>query len=148
MSSLTLERDLPYRAEQLFDVAAEIERYPEFLPGWQAARIYERDGPHWRVDNIVAVGPLRLQFRTEALLQRPERIEVTCTEAPFERLQLTWGFGPAGGANCHLMLSAQIRMRTLIMQVIVDRTLQGFLSDTVSAFQERARTLYGSAAPP
>jgi len=145
--SLSVERELPYTAEQLFDVAADIERYPEFLPWWQTASVLERDAGRCRVHNVVALGPLRLQFGSEALLLRPERIEVQSREAPFERLQLAWRFTPTPQGGCQLSLSVQIAMRSALMQLAVARTLNGVLSQILFAFQGRARALYGGAAP-
>jgi coenzyme Q-binding protein COQ10 len=146
--SLSVERDLPYSREQLFSLAGDIERYPEFLPWWQSARLVgpeavERDSARRHVQNTVSIGPMRLQFGSEALLLRPERIEFSSTEAPFQRLHLVWLFASGRPAGCHLTVSAEVAMRSTLMQMAVSRSLNSFLSDIVSAFQSRAQSLYG-----
>ncbi len=142
MLDIAVERILPFRPEQLFDIAADIERYPQFLPWWREVRVEECSGERWRVENDVALGPLHLKFRSEAQLQRPQRIDVSSDQAPFEHLQLAWLFTPLGESGCRVGLSTRLQMRSLVMQAVVGRTLHGFLSDIMSAFEKRAQQLY------
>jgi hypothetical protein len=53
------ERLLPYSPEQLFDLAADVERYPRFLPWWIAARVKTREGNVYYTDQDLAFGPIR-----------------------------------------------------------------------------------------
>src|ERR1700722_17704314 len=80
---------LPFTCEQAFDVAADIEHYPEFLKGWISARIQSRESNICCVDQVVGMGPLRLQFMSRAILHPPARIEVTSTQAPFRLFSLS-----------------------------------------------------------
>ena len=50
---------LPYSPEQLFDLAADVERYPEFLPWWVAARVRKREGNVYYTDQIIAIAMIR-----------------------------------------------------------------------------------------
>jgi coenzyme Q-binding protein COQ10 len=59
MPQHTEKRFLPYSAEQLFDLVADIERYPEFLPWCVGARILRRDGDVLKADVIVGFKMLR-----------------------------------------------------------------------------------------
>ena len=53
------QRHLPYSPEQLFDLVADVERYPDFVPWLIAAHIQRRDGHRVWVDMTVGAGPLR-----------------------------------------------------------------------------------------
>lgn len=143
MLSTVLERSVPYTSEQLFDVAADIESYPQFLRWWQQARVRERDGERWVVDNTVALGPMRLQFESEALRQRPQRLEVSSRQAPFRHLQLSWQFEPQP-AGCRVQLSVELELRSSMMQLMLERAVTGFLGEILFAFEARARELYGN----
>jgi coenzyme Q-binding protein COQ10 len=66
---------LPFGCEQVFALAADIERYPEFLSGWISARIMQRETTICHVDQEVRFGPIRLLFRSTAVLDRPRRID-------------------------------------------------------------------------
>ena len=68
---------LPFTCEQIFDLAADIERYPEFLPGWISARILSRAVDQLEVEQVLGIGPARVQFRSRAVLHRPKQIAVT-----------------------------------------------------------------------
>ena len=142
MFSTVVERLLPYSAEQLFDVVADIERYPEFLPWWQAARVRERGATNLSVVNTVAIGPLRMQFPTEARLDRPRRLEVSSHEPPFECFRLGWQFSPQSGGGCRVVLETQLQMRSVMLQVLLERATRGLVTDVLAAFEARARALY------
>ena len=62
---------LPYNAEQMFDLVADVERYPEFLPWVIDARVRRHDPRTLFVSMTVASGPLRKRFTTRAVLDRP-----------------------------------------------------------------------------
>ncbi|WP_425482693.1 type II toxin-antitoxin system RatA family toxin [Chelativorans xinjiangense] len=65
MTSYSFERVLPYDSEVLFDIAADVEQYPEFLPSWKAARITRREGNTYWTDQTIGLGPLRARFGLE-----------------------------------------------------------------------------------
>jgi hypothetical protein len=73
-------RTLPFSREQVFDVAADIERYPDFLPGWRSARITRRESNRCYVEQVLALGFLRVQIATEATLARHSRIDISSTD--------------------------------------------------------------------
>jgi coenzyme Q-binding protein COQ10 len=94
MTSHDVERVLPYDRKLLFDIAADVERYAEFLPAWTAARITRREGNVYWTDQTIGLGPLRARFGSETVLNRPERIEVVSSEPPFRSFRLFWVFEP------------------------------------------------------
>jgi coenzyme Q-binding protein COQ10 len=143
--STALERSLPYSAEQLFDLAADIERYPQFLPWWKLATIRERTAEYCCVDNIVSLGPVELQFRSEARLSRPQRIDVSSDEAPFRRFRLEWMFEPQPH-SCRVRLQVELELRSLLLQRLVAYTLRGFIREILLAFEARGRALYVDGA--
>ena len=70
------KRFLPYTAEQVFDLVADIERYPEFLPWCVGARILRRDGDVLKADVIVGFKMLRETFTSRVTLNRVSDIQV------------------------------------------------------------------------
>src|SRR3974390_1369585 len=105
------ERLLPYTAEQLFDLAADVERYPEFLPWWIFARIRKRLGNEYYTDQVLGLGPFRLKFGSRTILQRPVRIEVTSADFPFRQFGLTWTFEPRPGPACKVTVFSDFELR-------------------------------------
>lgn len=147
MLSTALERALPYSAEQLFDLAADIERYPQFLPWWKAAAVRERTDTWCRVDNTVAMGPLELSFHAQAILLRPERIDVSADEALFRHFNLCWQFHPLLEGMCQVDLSVEFELRARILQALLTGVLPELTAGVLWAFEVRARALYQQACP-
>ncbi len=146
MSSHEVHRVLPYPPEQLFDIAADVERYPEFLPWWIAARVRDRHGEVYDTDQVVGLGVFRQRFTSKTVLRRPERIEVTSKERRFSRFELAWAFDPLPEGSCRVSPTVDLELRSWFLQALLSRTLAGAVEDIVSAFEERAGRLSGSPA--
>lgn len=138
---------LPYTCEQAFDLAADIERYPEFMTGWISARLLRRECNVCYVDQVVGLGPVRLQFTSKAVLHRPERIDVTSAEAPFRLFSLSWRITPVASAACRVGVAVEIEMRSRITQGVIGRILPAAMDDIIAAFEARAHRLYGVVGP-
>lgn len=134
---------LPHRREEVFDLAADIERYPEYMPGWIAARIQQREADGCRVRQVLGFGPLRLEFTSRATFHRPERIDVASTDPPFRRYTLAWRFAPAP-SGCHVSIEADFQMQSGVLQLAADRLLPAAIRQVITAFEARACALYGS----
>ena len=133
---------LPVSCGEAFDLAADIESYPSFLPGWISAHIVRRESDVCWVDQVIEFGPLRLEFSSQAVLHRPERIEVTSTQAPFRQFSLTWLFEalPSDAltfGSCQVSVIAQIETQSGLIQHLVDSVLPSGLDDVVAAFEAR-----------
>ena len=138
-----------FRPEPLFDLAADVERYPEFLPWWIVARVRRRDRKVYYTDQILGLGPLRVKFGSKTVLHRPRRIDVTSDEAPFRRFNLSWIFEPISGAGCRVSLLAELVLRSPTLQRAVDWAMPQIVADIVTAFETRSRRLAcGTQTPP
>ena len=132
---------LPFSCAQAFDLAADIERYPEFLKGWVSARILRREGNICHVEQVVGLGPLRWQFTSTAVLKRPQRIEVTSTEAPFRLFSLCWLIAAVPG-GCRISVTASVELKSAVVQRIVNQFLPAAVDDVITAFEARAQCVY------
>jgi coenzyme Q-binding protein COQ10 len=137
---------LPYRADQLFDLAADVERYPEFLPSWRAVRIRRRDGNVYYTDQIIGFAMVRQRFRSKTVLRPPTQIDVTASDGPIRGLHLCWRFESLPGEACEVVLSVDLALHPPVVQDLFDRAIARRLGSIMSAFQARARRLYGPDA--
>ncbi len=137
-----ISRLLPFTCEQIFDLVADVERYPEFLADWISARIVQREANTLHVRQVLGIGPARLQFDSRTVLYRPERIEVTSSEPPFRHYALMWSFAPAPPASCNLSVIVDLELQSRLLQHVVQRVLPGSIADAITAFEARARSLY------
>lgn len=136
---LEFSRRLPFGREAVFDLVADVERYPEFLPGWQAARILRRDGERLLVEQTLGGMGVRQRFQTRAQLQRPERITIEGDQAPFRRLHQTWEFIPEGEQATQLRFRVDYTLRGALLGPVIDRFCEHVFRETMDAFERRAR---------
>lgn len=146
MTRYRIERALPYRAEQIFDLVAEVERYPEFLPWWAAARVRRRAADSYETDQVLRVGLVRDRFVTTTRLERPRRIEVTSADPLFRTFRLSWRFEPEGEARCRVVLETEVVFRSRLRQRVLDLVLTNLPVAIVDAFERRAESRLGTGA--
>lgn len=149
MASITgrVKMDFPaYSPEQMFALAADIERYPEFIPWCQGARVLSRDGGVWLVDNHFGAGPVEAGFRTRAVATPPERLEITSEQAPFRHFRLEWRFEPLACGGCRVSASYDLAMRSPLLHGLARLATPEAVRKVIRRFEERAAALYGRAA--
>jgi coenzyme Q-binding protein COQ10 len=146
--SRQISRVLPYTAEQLFDLAADVERYPEFLQWWIKVRVRNRADDVYYTDQVLGIGPLHVEFRSKTVQCRPQRIDVTANEAPFRNFRLSWLFEPQGAGHCRATLTAELEFRSFLIERLADKAVSGGLNDIVDSFVRRAHRLYASSGRP
>ncbi len=125
----------------MFDLIADIERYPEFLQGWVSARVRGREGNVVQVDQVVGFGPVRLKFASQAVLERPHRVDVTSTDPTFRKYGLFWSIA-AIAAGCRIDVVAELEFQSGFFQFAMERFLPNAIGGIVTAFEARAHTLY------
>jgi len=132
--------------EQLFDLVADVDRYPEFLPGVVDARVIGRQGSTIRVEMAMGTGFLRKRFTTVALLDRPHRIEISSADPLFDCFEQVWTFEPAVTGGTDIEYRVDFKFKSNILQVLIGASFSERTKTVVQAFIRRAHRLYG--APP
>lgn len=137
------QRVLPYRADQLFALVADIERYPEFLPWCRAARIRKREGEVIFADLVIGWKMIRERFTSRVILKRPNRIDVSYHEGPFKYLNNHWIFEPRPDGTCLIDFYVDFEFRSRFLQKAMTLLFNEAVRRMVQAFETRARELYG-----
>src|SRR5262249_53899124 len=141
------KRELPYRPEQLFDLVADIERYPEFLPWCVGARVRSREEHLVVADLVIGFKMVRERFTSRVKLDRPKlRIDVAYTEGPFRYLNNHWVFEPLANGRTRIDFYVDFEFRSPILQRIIGAPLKGAVRRRVRASEGRARKLYADGA--
>ena len=150
MPGHTEQRFLPYTPEVVFDLVADVARYPEFLPWCVVARINNGDGHVFEADVMIGFKMIREQFSSRVTLSRPERIDVEYTKGPFRHLTNQWKFAPAPG-GCVVDFYIDFEFRSRFLQRVLEPLFTEAVRRMVSAFEDRARELRrqaGEITPP
>lgn len=144
MPTHSASRILPYSCEQLFDLAADVESYPEYLPGWVNARILESSGNELRVEQQLGLEFLSLPFVTTAVLDRPHKLSIHSSDGPFRFLQIEWRFEPAGPGYCAVSLDFNYQLHVGLLERVAATLFDHSSQEIISGFTERAHRLYSS----
>ena len=138
------QRLLPYRPKQLFDLVADIERYPEFLPWCLGARVTRRDGNVIHADLIIGFRMIRERFKSRVTLDRPAlRVDVAYLDKPFKYLHNHWIFEAMPGGQTRLDFFVDFEFRSALLSRLIGVLFNEAVRRMVAAFETRARQLYG-----
>lgn len=143
------KRDMPYSAEQMYALVADVGSYPKFLPWTEAARIRSRkpqpDGSEVvEVDLVISFKVFRESFRSRVTL-RPEskQIDVAYLEGPFRYLNNHWQFAPVGENRCVVDFFVDFEFKSRALQMVIGAVFNQAMQRIVLAFERRAAELYG-----
>jgi coenzyme Q-binding protein COQ10 len=152
MSSFRTAHRVKHAAGEMFDLVADVERYPQFVPLCERLIVKRRSDAGEGVqvlvaDMSVAYGPLRETFTSQVTLDRPRlAILVEYLNGPFRQLENRWRFRPEGERESvvEFFISYEFRSRTLglLMGRVFDRAFRRFSE----AFEQRADEVYGVRA--
>jgi coenzyme Q-binding protein COQ10 len=137
-------RHLPYRQDQLFDLVADVERYPEFLPWCTGARIRERKDNVITADLLIGFRMMRERFTSKVTLNRPGGIDVAYSEGPFRYLDNHWKFEPQPDGSCVIDFYVDFEFRSRLLQRMIGVLFNEAVRRMVGAFEGRAKQLYGT----
>ena len=136
-------RILHHPPEQVFDLVAAVERYPEFLPWCVDARIRRREENLIVADLMIGYRVFRERFTSTVILDRPDRIDVTYSEGSFRYLNNHWNFIPEGPDSCTIDFYVDFEFRSRVLQLMMDRVFGEAVKVMVRAFERRADELFG-----
>lgn len=142
-------RILPYSADQMYALVADIERYPEFLPWNTAARIRARQpGPEGselvEADLVISFKVFRERFGSRVTLWPAEkRIDTEYLDGPFKYLKSGWSFADLPHGSCKVDFFVDFEFRNAILGKVIGVVFGEAMSRIVRAFEDRARALYG-----
>ncbi|RUQ27941.1 MAG: type II toxin-antitoxin system RatA family toxin [Candidatus Competibacteraceae bacterium] len=134
-------------AEGLFDLVADVERYPEFIPLMREARIIQRYDRGYETEQVLALGLLERRFRTRTELDPPRSIVVTSADRIFRRFDILWSFAPVSEGQCRIDFALDCEVRSIWLKPIGDALVGPMALTMVNAFVQRARKIV-SAPPP
>ena len=143
-------RILPYTADQMYALVADIERYPEFLPWNTAARIRSRrpepDGSELvEADLVISFKVFRERFGSRVTLWPADRrIDTEYLDGPFKYLKSGWSFADLPHGSCKVDFFVDFEFRNAILGKVIGVVFGEAMSRIVRAFEDRARALYGT----
>jgi len=138
---------LPYTADQMYDLVADVASYPRFLPWCAAARIRSRTptdtGEVMEADLVVSFKVFRERFGSRVELNPGEKsIDTRYIDGPFRYMVSTWSFADADG-GCDVSFHVDFEFKNAVLQGLIGIVFNDAMQRIVRAFERRAAELYG-----
>jgi coenzyme Q-binding protein COQ10 len=153
MPSFSTKRRLPFTPRQMFDLVADVERYPQFLPLCEGLVVLSREKQNGKdvlvADMAAGYQAIRETFRSRVVLD-PVALTVDVdgvpdSPGPFRTIENRWRFHPAAG-GCEVEFSIAYEFKSMMLQLLVGALFDRAFRRYMRAFEERAEQIYGSAA--
>ena len=135
-------RNLPYTPEQMFELVIDVERYPEFVPGYLDVRVTRHEGDVLYVDQTIGFAAARVSFASVAETDPPARISIHSTTGPFKRLSVDWHFS-AEPNGCSIRFIAGYELSAGPLGFVIQRWFDESSGRILEAFVQRAGVVYG-----
>jgi coenzyme Q-binding protein COQ10 len=149
MPQFSNKRRVRHSAEKMFDLVADVERYPEFVPMCQSLKIRQRtpksDGGEVIIaDMTVSFQVVRETFTSRVTLDRPNlKILVEYLQGPFSKLENRWTFETKSENACDVGFFIAYEFRSRMLAVLMGAMFDAAFQRFAAAFEKRADAVYG-----
>ncbi len=145
MTTHAERRTLMYTPAQLFDLVADVKRYPEFLPWCISARVQPPKDRVFEADLIIGYKMIREKYGSRVTLNGPDHIHVEYTSGPMRYLSNHWRFIEEDDGSCTIDFFVDFEFKNRILQNLIGVFFNEIVQRMVKAFETRARELYGES---
>lgn len=150
MPHFTTTRQVAHSATDMFDLVADIEAYPRFVPLCESLVVRSR-----RIDGdrevliakmTIAYKLIRESFTTKVVLNRKELlITAEYLDGPFSRMENVWRFEPHGRGSSHINFNIDYEFRSTPLRLLMGAVFEKAFRKFTQAFEARADAVYGAA---
>lgn len=143
-------RPLPYTAQQMYDLVADVALYPQFLPWCAAARIRSTtpvtselgEGEEMLADLVISFKVFRERFGSRVVLHPAAmHIDTEYLDGPFKYMKSTWDFKDVGD-GCEVKFFVDFEFKNFLLQKAIGLVFNEAMHRIVAAFEARAKALY------
>ena len=137
------QKILPFSAQQMFDLVADIEAYDQFLPWCKASRIWKEEEGYVYADLIAGYKMFREKFTSKVKLDKQAKmIEVEYLSGPMKQLTNKWEFIDLEDGRCEVDFYVSFEFKSRMIQKLIDTFFDYAFKRMVDAFEKRAEEIY------
>lgn len=140
------KRILPFSPRQLYDVVADIQHYPDFLPWVTTTKVSkhhkDKDGEHFLADVTIGYKIFTYPYKCRVHLTPHHRIDIEYIEGPFTYLNNHWIFTPLNEKLTEIDFFIDFEFHTPALQTFLQPVFTQVVSHMISAFEKRAFEIY------
>lgn len=149
MPSFATTRRVRHAAGEMFDLVADVEKYPQFVPLCESLKVKKReDAGEGKTVLIAEMGVaykvFRENFTSRVTLDRPNlQILVEYLSGPFQSLQNRWTFRPEGEKASEVGFFIDYEFRSAVLGMMMGAVFDAAFRRFAEAFEKRADEVYG-----
>ena len=136
---------VPHSAEQMFNLVADVEQYPAFMPWCGGSEVIARDENGMDAAVTISLAGIKQRFATRNTHHFPDRIDLELLDGPFSALVGHWVFQPLDAHACKIVFTLEYAFSSRTLEALVGPIFNRIASSFIDSFTKRAGELYGSA---
>jgi len=134
---------VPHSAAQMFDLVADVEKYPQFMPWCGGATVSHRDELGMQASITIALAGLKQTFTTRNSHSYPKKIELELVDGPFSMLKGEWLFNALTEDACKVVFTLQYEFSSRTLEKLIGPIFNRIASSFIDSFTQRALSIYG-----
>jgi coenzyme Q-binding protein COQ10 len=143
MRHLTFERHVPHPPEAMFDLVADLEAYPRFIPNCTAMVVKSDSRSGGQLARMtIGFGPISQAYTSRVVSERPERITAKAVDGPFAYLDSAWTFEPEGEGTC-VRFEVDFKISNPVLRAVAEPAFAAKQGEIMDAFLAEAARRYG-----
>jgi coenzyme Q-binding protein COQ10 len=136
------KRILPFKVKQIFDLVADVEKYPDFLPWVISAKIISREDNKFTADLEIGYKIIRTSYRSEVILTPHQTIDINYVDGPFRYLNNHWHFKELDEKLMEVDFFIDFDFQSSYLQVLLQSAFTEVVKRMIQAFEKRAAEIY------
>ena len=134
---------VPHSAAQMFDLVADVEKYPQFMPWCGGTTVSHRDEHGMQASITIALAGLKQTFTTRNTHLYPDKIELELVDGPFSLLKGEWLFIALAEDACKVVFTLQYEFSSRTLETLVGPIFNRIATSFIDSFTQRALSCYG-----
>lgn len=144
MTTINRHAIVSHTAAEMYQLVADIESYPKFLPWCASTRIQHRGDEQIEAQIDIAYKGMNKSFTTRNRLQPGKFMEMQLIDGPFENLQGLWQFKTLDDSACKVLLGLEFEFSRKLIAMTMGKVFNEIASSLVDSFCRRADEIYGA----
>lgn len=133
---------VPYSREQMFDLVADVAKYPEFMPWCGGATVQSQDEHGMQASIVISIAGVRQTFTTRNEHNYPGLITFHLVDGPFSELTGTWEFQELAEDACKVVYTMEYAFSSRALEMVVGPVFNRIASSFIDSFTQRAQVCY------
>ena len=134
---------VPYSADEMYALVADIESYGQFLPWCGGTRVLQREPEAITASIAIAYRGVHKSFTTRNQLDPGRGMELKLVDGPFRHLVGHWRFEPLDDQACKVSLDLDFEFSNRLIAFAVGPVFESIANSLVDSFRQRAEALHG-----